>query len=66
MLDNITIEHEKELQRVHNMFNQEIKELKESYNMKITNLEMKISEIETEHVIVQKKLMKIIDKLNLK
>ena len=66
MSDNATIEHEKELQRVHNMFNQEIRELKEIYNMKISNLEMRISDIEMRHFLIQKDLVSIVNKLNLK
>jgi len=55
--------HEEELQKIHIMFNQEIIELKEYYNMKIANLEMKINEDETRLYNIQYEVTKIIRKL---
>jgi hypothetical protein len=65
-IDKIIKEHDEELQYVHNMFNDEIKQIKEEYNTRITNLEMMISENETRQFNVQKLLMTTINKLNLK
>jgi len=65
-IDKIIKEHDEELRYVHIMFNNEIKQIKEEYNTKITNLEMMISENETRQFNIQKLLMTTIDKLNLK
>ena len=65
-IDKIIKEHDEELRYVHIMFNDEIKQIKEEYNMKITNLEMMINENETRHFNIQKLLMTTVDKLNLK
>ena len=53
-------EHEKELRNVHNIFNQEIKDMKENYNMKINILQMRLEEIETKQYIMKKKLLNFI------
>lgn len=65
-IEKIIKEHDEELRYVHIMFNDEIKQIKEEYNMKITNLEMMINENETRHFNIQKLLMTTVDKLNLK
>jgi len=65
-IDKIIKEHDEELRYVHIMFNDEIKQIKEEYNMRITNLEMMINENETRHFNIQKLLMTTVDKLNLK
>ena len=56
-IDKIIKEHDEELRYVHIMFNDEIKQIKEEYNMKITNLEMMINENETRHFNIQKLLL---------
>ena len=65
-IDKIIKEHDEELRYVHIMFNNEIKQIKEEYNTKITNLEMMISENETRQFNIQKLLMTTVCKLNLK
>ena len=62
MIDQILKNHEEELQKIHKMFNSEIKNIKEYYIMKINNLEMEINEKEMKEYIMKKNLLKIIVK----
>ncbi len=53
-------EHEEEIRNVHNIFNQEIKDMKENYNIKINMLQMQLEEIEMKQYLMKEKLLKFI------
>jgi chaperonin cofactor prefoldin len=58
-IHNLIKKHDEDLQYIHIIFNKEISELKESYNQKINNLEMKTNELETRMYRMKNELNKI-------
>ena len=52
-------DHEQEIRNLHIMFNNAIKELKQNNDLKINNLEMQISEMETKLFILKSRLNNI-------
>jgi hypothetical protein len=61
--ETILKEHEEELRNIHNIFNQEIRDIKDNYNMKINILQMQLEEIEMKQYIMKEKLLNLILKL---
>ena len=56
-------EHEEEIRNVHNIFNQEIKDMKENYNTKINILQMQLEEMEMKQYLIKEKLLNLVVKL---
>lgn len=61
--EKILKEHEEEIRTVHNIFNQEIKVMKENYNIKINILEMQLEEFEMKQFLMKEKLLNLILKV---
>ncbi len=56
-------EHEEEIRNIHNIFNQEIKDMKENYNTKINILQMQLEEMEMKQYLIKEKLLNLVVKL---
>ena len=49
-------DHDEEIRKLHIMFNNEIKEIKQNNDVKTNNLEMLINEMETKMFVLQSRL----------
>ena len=58
-IKKIFYDHEQEIRKLHIVFNNEIKEIKQNNDLKINNLEMRICEMETKLFILKSRLNNI-------